>query len=121
MDEVIGGVKDHLYLLEHDHLLPLHLGNVELRVDEYIGQEVYGAGEVLVEHLGKEAGILPACEGVQDTSDGLYLLRDVQGCPFSCTLEEHVLDEMGNAVKASGLISGARDDPDADRRGLDVR
>ncbi len=62
---------------------------------------------MLVEHLGVEADQLLGGEGVQIAADGIDRARDVFGGTARGALEQHVLDEMRDAV----LLGVSRREP----------
>src|SRR5262249_53221174 len=60
-------------------------------------------------------------KGVQAAAARLDLIRDLSGVAGRRTLEEHMLDEVGDAADVLLLIARADPDPQADRNRLDVR
>ena len=69
---------------------------------------------MLVEHLDVVAHQLLRREGVQASADGIDGAGDIFSGPAGGALEEHVLDEMRDAVLFMGFAAGAGADPDAD-------
>ncbi len=98
VDEVVGVVLVHLDLFEDDALFAFEVGLGELGVQDEVGEDVEGGRHVLVEHLDVEADGLLAGEGVEVAADGVDLAGDVLRGAGGGALEDHVLDEVGEAV-----------------------
>ena len=77
--------------------------------------------QVLVEHLDVVAGVFLRREGVEVAADRVDLLGDVLGRAVLGALEEHVLDEVGDAAAGVALVAGSAGQPDADRHAPHVR
>src|SRR3954471_14012357 len=75
---------------------------------------------MLVEHLHVVAGIFLRGECIELTADGVDRLRDVFGASRRGAFEEHVLDEMGDAAVAIGLVPRPARKPDAEADGTHV-
>ena len=120
-DEIVGRVLDLADLLEDDVALLLELGRVEGRALQDVGQDVGGELEVAREDAGEVGGVLARGVGVEAAADALDLLGDGARAAGRGALERHVLEQVGDAVDLGGLVAGADVDPDADRRGLEVR
>ena len=104
VDEVVGRVLDHLDLFEDDLLLALDLGGVEGRRGDQVREHVDGQRQMLVEHLDEVAGVFLGGEGVEVPADRVDLLGDVFGGAGGGALEEHVLDEVGDAFVRRGFV-----------------
>ncbi len=120
VDEVVGIVFVHLDLFEDDALF---LGDVfggEGGVEDEVGEEVEGGGDVFVEDLEVEADGFFAGEGVEVAADGVDFAGELLGGARGGALEDHVLDEVGDAVDGGGLVAGAGVDPDAHGDGAEV-
>ena len=120
VDEVVGVVLVHLDLFEDDALLAGDVLGGEGGVEDEVGEEVECGGDVLVEDLDVEADGLFAGEGVEVAADGVDLAGELLGGAGGGALEDHVLDEVGDAVEGGGLVAGAGVDPDAHGDGADV-
>ena len=118
--EVVGGVLDHLDLLEDHLLLALDVVGVERRVQDHVRQHVERPRHVLVEHLDVVARVLLRGERVELPADRVDLLRDVLGAPRLGSLEQHVLDEVRHAALRLRLVPGPARQPDADADRADV-
>ena len=86
----------------------------EGRTHHDVGEHVDGQRQVLVEHLDVVARVFLGGEGVHLTADRVDRLRDVLGAARRRALEEHVLDEVGDAALLLGLVTRAARQPDAD-------
>ena len=53
-------------------------------------------------------------------TDRLDLLCDIAGAAALGSLEDHMLDQVGNAVQRCGLVTGPSIDPNADGRGREM-
>ena len=121
VDEVVRRVLDHLDLFEDDLLLALDVVGAERRVHHDVGEHVDGERQVLVEHLDVVARVFLGGERVHLAADGVDRLGDVLGAPGRRALEEHVLDEMGDAALLLRLVARAARQPDADADRAHVR
>ena len=106
--EVVRRVLDHVDLLEDDLLLLGHLLGIEQGVDDDVAQDVDGQGQVLVEHLQVEGGVLLGREGVHVPADGVDLGRDDLRRPVLRALEDHVLDEVADPGLGTASRGGCR-------------
>ena len=52
-------------------------------------------------------------EGVTLATDSVKLLGDLNSASLFCSLEDHMLDEMGQTAFLRPLVTGAHIDPDA--------
>ena len=71
------------------------------RTKHDVREQVDREREVLVEHLDVVAGVFLRGERVELPADGIDCLRDVLSRAGRGALEEHVLDEVGNPLRAS--------------------
>ena len=113
MRQVLRRVLGHGDLLDHHALLLRHFSGVEGRVGRHVRDHVHGQGQVLVHHLGIEAGALLGREGVQLSAHGVHLLRDLPGRALFGALEHHVLQEVADARLLHRLELGTRAQPQA--------
>ena len=121
VDEVVGRVLDHLDLFEDDLLLALDVVGAERRVHHDVGQHLDGQRQVLVEHLDVVARVFLGGEGVHLPADRVDRLGDVLGAAGRGALEEHVLDEVGDAALLLRLVARAAREPHADADRAHVR
>jgi hypothetical protein len=70
---------------------------------------------VLVQDLGVEADHFLGREGVEIAADRIDRARNIFGGPVLSPLEEHVLDEVRNAILLGALPAGTAGNPDPDR------
>jgi hypothetical protein len=115
--DVVGVVLRGGQLVEDDTALGLQLVGVEGRRREHVGDDVEREGRVGVEDAGVVAGRLLAGRGVGLAADGVEGLRDVQRRAPPGALKQEVLEHVGGAVVAPGLVPRADGDPRTDRDG----
>ena len=90
-------------------------------VEDEVGEEVEGGGNVFVEDFDGEADGLFAGEGVEVAADGVDLAGELLGVAGGGSFEYHVLNEVGDAVEGGGFVAGAGGDPGAHGDAADVR
>jgi len=113
VEQGFGIVLIHLDFFE-DHLsFLLHIARIEPWAKNEIGDDVKGDGQVLVEHFGVEAGEFLSGERIEHAADGVHRTGNLFGGAALRALEDHVLEEMGDAVLRGVLPARARANPDA--------
>ena len=75
---------------------------------------------MLIEHLDVEADTFLGGEGVHVAADGVDLARDFLGGAVLRAFENHVLNEMGDAIPFGIFVAGTGLQPDTNRGGADV-
>ena len=115
VDQIVGGVLDHLDLFEDHLLLALDVLGVKGRVEHEVRQHVESRRQMLVEHLDVVARVLLRGEGVQVPAEAVDLLRDVLGAARRGALEEHVLHKVRDAAVLLGFVPRATRQPHPDR------
>src|SRR5579885_1478937 len=75
---------------------------------------------MLVEHLRVEADALLRSKGIHVASDGVDLTGDFLGAAVLRAFEDHVLDEMRDAIPLGSLISRSGFQPDPYRSRADM-
>ena len=113
--DVLGGVLIHIDLLEHNAALELDVLLREARLEEHIREQGNAGLETAVEHLHIVAGAFLVGEGVGLTAERVDGDGDMTRGALFRALEDHVLDEVRNAVQLRRFIAAAVADPDADR------
>src|SRR6185312_12565889 len=98
VDEVIGIVFAHLDLFENHAALAADVLRIENRIQHQVAENIERDWNVLIQHLDAEADALLGGEGVHVSADGINLTRDFFCSSMLGTLENHVLDEMRNAI-----------------------
>ena len=119
--EIVGRVLGRTDLLHDDVLLALELVRIELRIRQDVGQHVERERHVAFQHAGVVGGGLEARRGVDVAANRLDLLGDLARAAALGALERHVFQEMRDAVLVRPLVAAAGADPDAERRGLQMR
>ena len=120
-DDVVGRVFRGTDLLQDHMLLALQLLLVESRIDENVGEKIDGERHVVLEDAGIIGGRFDTGRGIELAADILDLFGDLAGTAPVGALEGHMLEEMGNAMLALGLVAGTGLDPDAERRAGKLR
>jgi len=120
VDEDIGVIFVDFDLFENDAPFALDVGRGEDGVQDEVAENVEGDGDVVGEGLDVEADGLFAGEGVEIAADGVHLAGNELCGAGAGSLEEHVLDEVGDAVGFCGLAAGAGLDPDTHGDGAEV-
>src|SRR5436190_1296888 len=87
------------------------------RIFDEVGEDFESAGHVLVERLDGKAGELLGGEGVEMPADGVRRTGDILGRAVLCPFENHVLQEMRDAVLDLPLVPRADPQPNADGYG----
>ncbi len=111
VDEVLGVVHFHLQLFENDTLLLLDVGSVEARIQDEVGEQIECDGQVLVQDLDVVADQFLRGVGVKIAACRIGLPRDLLGRSIGRSLEEHVLDEVRDAVVFGCFSARAGADP----------
>jgi hypothetical protein len=119
-DDVVRGVLGLADLLQHDRPLAVQFGAVEGRVHHHIADDIHSQRQILLQHLGVIGGVLARRIGVERAADGLDLLGDVLRAAPRRAFEQHMLDQMGDAVDGGVFLARAGAKPEPDRGGLDM-
>ncbi len=109
--QVVGIVLVHLDLFEDYPALAHDVIVVEDRIQHQVGENIERCGDMLIENLEVEADGLFAGERVQVAADRVHLARNALGGSRLRSLEDHVFDEMRDAVYFRQLMSRAGPDP----------
>ena len=120
VDEDVGVVFVHFDFFEDDAAFALDVGVGEGGVEDEVTEDVEGDGGVVGEGLDGETDGFLAGVGVEVAANGVHFAGDVLGGAVAGALEEHVLDEVGDAVDRGVFIAGAGFDPDAHGDGAEV-
>ncbi len=120
VEKILGIVHVHLDFFEDDLAFFPDVAGIELGTKNEVGDNVEGDGQMLVEDFGVEANLLLRGERIEHAADRVHFAGDSFGGAALGTLENHVLDEMGEAVFFRNFAAGAVADPDADGDGAHV-
>ena len=112
MHEVIRIVLVHLDLFEDDAALFLDVLFSEERVEHQVSEDVHRGRQVRVEALHVEADGLFGGEGVHVATNRIHLPGNLLGRAMLGSFENHVLNEMRNAVPLQVFIARPGLDPD---------
>ncbi len=119
-DDIVGRIVRLSDFLQHDRTLAPQFGFVEGRMLQQVGDDVDGQRDILFQNAGVIGGVFPRGIGVHLPADRLDLLGDLLGVAARRAFEQHVFQQMGDAVLGSGLVARAAAGPDADRRAFDM-
>ena len=120
VDQRVGIVLVHLDFFEDHAALAGDFFGGEDGVQHEVGEDVECGGNVLVENLDVEADGFFAGKGVEIAADGVDFAGDALGGARLGPLEDHVLDEMGDAVQLGDFVARTGAHPDAHGDGADV-
>jgi hypothetical protein len=120
VDQDVGVIFVDLDLFENDAALALDVRAAKMGLRTRSLRTSRAMGTWSAQRLDVEADGFFAGEGVQVAADGIHLAGDELGGAGAGALEEHVLDEVGNAVGFGGLAAGAGLDPHAHGDGAEV-
>ncbi len=93
----------HADLFENDLFF---LGDIffgKERSQHQIGEHIESDRQIFVQDFSVKADHLLGSEGVEQTSHRIHFTGDLFGSAAGSALEDHVLDEMGNAIQARGF------------------
>ena len=118
--EILGVVHVHLDFFEDDLAFLAYVVGIELGTENEIGDDVKGDGEMFVEDFGVEANLLFRGESIEHAADRIHFTGDgFRGAALGA-FENHVLDEMREAVFFRRFAARAVADPNADGDRTDV-
>ena len=89
-------------------------------IQHQVAEHIHGDGQMLVQHFDVEADTFLGGEGVHVAADGVDLAGNFLRAAVLRALEDHVLDEVRDAVPLQVFVAGAGLDPDSDRGGANV-
>ena len=115
VDEVVGIVLIHFYFFENDAALLRDVAGIEDGMEDEIAEDIHGERKMLVENFDVEADAFLRRECVHVAADRIDLAGDGFGGAGLGSLEDHVLDEVGDAVEFGIFVARAGLQPDADR------
>ena len=121
VQEIFGIVQVHLDFFEDDLALFLHVVGIELGTQNEIGDNVKGDGQMVIEDFGVEADLFFRSERVEHAAYRIHFAGDGFGGAAFGAFEDHVLDEMGQAVFFRDFAAGPVADPHAYRDGANMR
>jgi len=120
VDEYVGVIFVDLDFFQDDATLALDVRRGEDGVQDEVAEDVESDGDVVGEGFDVEADGFFAGEGVEIATDGIHFAGDELRGAGAGSFEEHVLDEVGDAVGFGWLAAGTGFDPDAHGDGAEV-
>lgn len=120
VDEIFGIVLIHFDFFEDDGFFLDDVVFGEARPKDEVGDDVESDGKVLVENFGVEADHFFGGESIEHSADGVHFARDGFCAAALGAFEDHVFNEVRDAVAVGRLAAGTGRQPDADGNGADV-
>src|ERR1017187_4374019 len=120
VDEIVGIILVHLDFFEDDAPLAGDVLWGEGGVEQEVGEKVKRWSNIFIQHFDIEADSLLPGEGVEVAADGVGFAGELLGGARGGAFEDHVLDEVGDAIQVERLVAGAGGDPDAHGDGTDL-
>ena len=121
MHHILGGVLLHGDLLQDDAALLVQLPFIQGGVQGHVAEDVHRQGQILVNHLGVEAGAILARKGVELAAHRVHLLGNLPGIALLRPLKNHVLQKVRKPILPGLLHHGAHPQPHADGNRAQVR
>src|SRR5688572_28972300 len=90
-------------------------------MQQHICQNIKRDRQMIVDYLAVIADELLGGISVEISASGIDLFRNLLGGPVCGALEQHVLNEMRDAVFRHLFTAGACADPESDARGANMR
>ncbi len=113
LHEDVGVVLVNLDFLKNHAPLAFNISWRKDGIQHQVRQHIEGDGHVIGKRLDVEADGLLARECVEVAANRIHFAGNVLRRAGTGSLEEHVLDKVGDAVGLSGFAAGAGLDPDA--------
>jgi len=120
VDQVVGIVLIHLDLFEDYSTFASYVLGIEHWMENQIAQNLKGDGNMFVEHFDVETDAFLGSEGIHVAADGIHLPGNLFGRAMFGPLEDHMLDEMRDAIPVRIFIAGTRLQPYSDGGAADV-
>jgi hypothetical protein len=120
MDQIVGGILDHLDLFNDNFLLALDVVRRERRVEDDVGKDVERQRQMLVEDLDVVARVFLRGKSVELSADRVDRLGDVFRTPGRRALEQHVLHEVSDTALLGRFVARSAGQPDADADRADL-
>ena len=120
VDQILGIVLSHANFFEDDGFFAVDFVFGEFRIQNHVREHVEGFGQMFIEDARIEANHFLGSEGIEHSADAIHFARDIFGGAPRRAFENHVLDEMRNAVQAGRFAARAGAQPDAHGNGVHV-
>ena len=120
MNHVLRRIVHHGDFFQHHAPLLVQFLLIEDGPKRQIGKNIHRKPEILVDHLGIKAGAFLAGKGVQLAAHHVHFFSDLPGSAVLCSLEDHVLDKVAQAVFFGQFVDAAHLDPHAHRTAVNV-
>ncbi len=113
VEDELGRICLHLDLFENDALFLFDVLAAEDRMQDQVGQDVEREGHMLIEDFGVETDQFLTGEGIEASANRIHRAGDVFGRTRLRALEDHVFNEMRDAILGSVLHSRTAGHPDS--------
>jgi len=118
MHQFIGVIGKTVYLLQYDTPFFFNVIQIEKRVEQHVGQQIDGLRQLPTFNFGQITTVFLAGKRIKRPAHCVDLLGNGQGAMSQRTLEEHVLDKVGDTVFSRSFMPGPILDPKTDGRGI---
>src|SRR5580692_540453 len=119
--DIVRRIARATKLLQHDMAFALQLSDIERRMCENVGQNVERERHIGLQHARMKSGLLAACVGIEETTDGLDLFGDADCRAPLRALERHVFEHVAHAHDGPRLVPRTAGDIDADEGAFQLR
>jgi hypothetical protein len=113
--QVVRSVRDAVDLFQNDIAFGLEVALAQQWAPHQIGKDFDGEGEVRVEYMGLITGVVAPGECIETTAADFQLESELLSGTALSALEDHVLEEMGDAELAAGFVRAGRADVNTHR------
>src|SRR5215471_11488791 len=121
VDEVVRVVLVHLDLFENDAPFADDVLGIKYRAKHQVAEDIERNRQMLIQDLDVETDAFLGGKSVHIPTDGVDLAGDLLGGATLGAFEDHMLDEMGDAIPLGVLITGAGLEPHANGSRANVR
>jgi len=118
---IVRRVLDGVDLFEDDVALELQVARAQHRIPHQVGEDVQRLRQVAVQDARLECRGVTRGVGVERPAPRLERQRDLLRGTALGALEHHVLEQVGNAHLAAGLVGARAAHPDPHRHRADAR
>jgi hypothetical protein len=114
MNRFLRAVLDHGDFLEDNPSFLLYVIKIEFGIADQIAQQINCHRQLFGEDFDKVAAVFPAGETIEEAANGIDFAGDSLGAAPVGAFEEHMFNEVGDAVEFSGFMTGAVIHPDTE-------
>jgi hypothetical protein len=114
VNRFLRAVLDHGDLLEDNPTFLLYVIKIEPGMTDQIAKQINRHRQLFGEDFDKVAAVFPAGETIEEAANGIDFAGDSLGAAPVGAFEEHMFNEVGDAVEFSGFMTGAVIHPDTE-------